>query len=336
LFISGSRNRIQFIVFILTIAMGFQFYIYVSQVLGGDPITVPRPVGVQGFLPIGALLGWKYFILTGTWDVVHPAAMVILGYAVLISFLLRKSFCSWFCPVGTLSEWVWKLGESTLGKNHRIPIWIDLPLRSVKYFLLGFFVYIITKMSSIEIAAFLESPYYKIADVKMLHFFTKMSMLTAFVLMTLLVLSFFFRNFWCRYACPYGALLGLFSMLSPTRIHRNPETCTNCNQCFHACPFHLPVNTKKQISSPECSGCMDCVNVCPSENTLAFKTPGLKKALKTSRVGLLIVISFISIVYFAKITGHWGNQVSTHEFRAWLEIIESPTVQHPSMRFRKD
>jgi len=335
-FITGIRNWIQLSVFIMTIAIGFQFYIFISQAMNNDPITVPRPVGVEGFLPIGALMGWKLFLLSGTWDIVHPASMVILGYAVLISFLLRKSFCGWFCPVGTLSEWVWKLGKSILGKNYRIPTWIDLPLRSVKYILFGFFGYIITKMTVSEIAAFIESPYYKIADVKMLHFFTRMSMLTAVVIVILIVLSLFFRNFWCRYACPYGALLGIFSLISPTRIHRNPETCINCEQCYQACPFHLPVNTKKQVYSPECSGCMDCVNICPSKNTLELKTSWLKNALKTSQAGLLIVIAFISVVYMAKISGHWKSQIPEHNFRVWLEMIDSPTIQHPSVQFKKE
>ncbi len=62
------------------------------------------PAGVEGFPPIGALMGWTRFLATSTWDGVHPAGMVILGFAGLISLLGRKSFCGWFCPVGTLSE----------------------------------------------------------------------------------------------------------------------------------------------------------------------------------------------------------------------------------------
>ena len=38
----------------------------------------------------------------------------------------------------------------------------------------------------------------------------------------LVVLSVVTKNFWCRYLCPYGALMGLLSMLSPTRIVRDP------------------------------------------------------------------------------------------------------------------
>jgi len=335
-FLNGIRNYIQLAVFVMTAAIGFQFYIYVSQLTGSGPVTVPRPEGVEGFLPIGALMGWKHFITTGAWDIIHPAAMVFLGFAVFVSFLLPKSFCSWFCPVGTLSEWIWKFGEIKLGKNYQIHKWIDLPLRGLKYGLLVFFVYIISQMNAADIGSFLESPYYKTADVKMLYFFARISGFAAIVLVLLVVLSIFFRNFWCRYACPYGALLGIFSIFSPSRIRRNPETCTNCNKCHHACPFHLPVNQKTHILSPDCSGCMDCVGVCPSKDTLNLKSLLFDKILNIPQVGLLVVIIFFSMVYFATITGHWRSQLPENELRMWIKQENISESQHPSVQFKRN
>ena len=333
-FLSGYRNWVQLSIFVMTIAMGFQFYLYASQAAGDGPISIYKPMGVEGFLPIGALMGWKYFFSTGIWEGTHPASMVFLGFAVLISVIFKKSFCGWFCPVGTLSEWVWKIGELKLGKNYKMYPWLDLPLRSLKYLLLGFFLYIITRMSSADIATFFENPYYKIADLKMLYFFTKISFFTLVVLFVLIVLSFFFKNFWCRYACPYGALLGVFSLLSLTRIHRDTKKCTDCGQCEKVCPYHLPVNTKEHIFSPECCACMDCVNICPSKNTLAIKTIIPKKTITTSQMGLGIIMIFLSIVYFAGITGHWKSNLSDGDFRKWLKISESSEVQHPSVKFK--
>ena len=40
---------------------------------------------------------------------VHPSAMVLVGIFLLSSLLLKKTFCSWLCPVGTISEALWKL-----------------------------------------------------------------------------------------------------------------------------------------------------------------------------------------------------------------------------------
>jgi len=45
-----------------------------------------------------------------------------------------------------------------------------------------------------------------------------LSALGIFALLTLLV-----KNFWCRYLCPYGALLGILSRFSPTAVRRNDQ-----------------------------------------------------------------------------------------------------------------
>ncbi len=194
-FLSSLRNQFQLVIFMLTLAIGLQFFLFVEQAGNGGPVTIHRPAGVEGFLPIGALLGWKQFLTTGTWDPFHPAAMVILFYAGAISLLLRKSFCSWFCPVGTMSEWFWKLGHRLLGKNIRLPAALDWLLRSLKYILLSFFVLITFKMAPAEIASFMNSPYYKLADVKMLHFFTRIGTVALMIVMELNVLAPFVRNF---------------------------------------------------------------------------------------------------------------------------------------------
>ena len=77
-FFSSLRNRFQLVLFLMTLVIGLQFYFFVEQAGNGGPITIQRPAGVEGFLPIGALLGWKQLLTTGIWDPVHPAAMVIL------------------------------------------------------------------------------------------------------------------------------------------------------------------------------------------------------------------------------------------------------------------
>jgi len=326
----GVRNYVQLGVFLLTVGIGIHFFMYVHQAAGEGAITVSRPAGVEGFLPIGALMGWKLFLLTGIWDPVHPAAMVILGFAAVISLGLRKSFCGWFCPVGTLSEWLWKGGRKLFGRNYKVPLWLDFPLRSLKYLLLAFFVWTIFSMSRLAILAFLQGPYYKMSDVKMLFFFTQMSTITAASLISFALVSLVVRNFWCRYLCPYGALMGLLSLFSPTRVQRNPETCIDCKRCSEVCPYHLPVDRKLRILSPECNGCMDCTLVCPVKNTLELKTKGVsKKAWSVARLGAVILVLYLGLVYAASITGHWKSSVSEKEFRVRLQEIHSAKYTHP-------
>ena len=326
------RNWIQLGVFALTIAVGVQFLVYVTQAAGDGPITVERPAGVEGFLPIGALMGWKLYAFTGMWDPIHPAAMVILGFAMGISLLFRKSFCGWFCPIGTLSEWVWKLGRRIFGRNFRLPTWLDYLLRSLKYVLLGFFVFAVSSMNVQATAGFITGDYYKLSDVKMLHFFTRMSLLTGGVLAVLTLLSLLVQNFWCRYLCPYGALTGLLAMVSPTAVSRDAESCIGCGRCDRACANRLPVQTQLRVYSPECSGCMECTRACPVEGTLKMRTAGVRRPWTALAMGLAVAGIFVGAVYTAKISGHWRSRVPETEFRMLLKHIDSPRIAHPPFR----
>lgn len=330
------RHLFQLLVLLIIFALGLQFYLYVRQAAGSGPITISRPSGVDGFLPIGALMGWKRFLLAGQWDMVHPAAMVILGWAVALSIALRKAFCGWFCPVGTISEWCWQIGRRIFGRSWRLPVWLDIPLRGVKYLLLGLFLWAIGTMDTGQIAEFMHSPYYKLSDVKMLHFFTRMSALTAIVLLVLVLLSFITQHFWCRYLCPYGALLGVFSIFSPSRIRRRESSCIECGRCDRVCPCHLPVSRKRSIVSPECIGCMDCVAACPAKQTLALSCPGLAQRFWTvHKAALFIGLFLVLTVYLAQITGHWRSGVPDMEVRARLAFIDDPGNAHPSVNFSR-
>ena len=74
----------------------------------------------------------KYFVMTGFVPDVHPAGMFLLIAFLAMSVIFCKAFCSWICPIGTLSEWLWQGGADLFGKNYRLPRWADLPLRSLK------------------------------------------------------------------------------------------------------------------------------------------------------------------------------------------------------------
>jgi len=64
----------------------------------------------------------------------------------------------------------------------------------------------------------MSTPYGLVADVKMLNFLRDIGQTAAIVIGLLVLLSMLIQNFWCRYLCPYGALLGITSLLSPVKI----------------------------------------------------------------------------------------------------------------------
>ena len=128
------RFAVQAVFFTLNIWIGFQFYLWVRWAeTGGQTPALSRPAGVEGWLPIEGLMQFKYVLLSGHLPRLHPAAFFLFTVFALSSLLLRKSFCGWLCPVGTVSEYLWKYGRRVFGRNFRLPRWLDLPLRSLKF-----------------------------------------------------------------------------------------------------------------------------------------------------------------------------------------------------------
>ena len=311
------RRSLQGAFLLLNLWIGTRFYTWVRQFEVGPAATpVTRPAGVEGWLPIAGLMNLKYWLLSGEIPRFHPAAMFLLLAFLTIAFLFRKAFCSWLCPIGTISEYLWRAGKKIFHRNFFLPRWLDLPLRGLKYFLLGFFVWAISTMSAVVIRDFMTTPYGLIADVKMLNFFrnigeTGLVVIGLFVLASVLV-----PNLWCRFLCPYGALLGLTSWFSPMKIRRDPDPCIDCAKCAKACPSNLPVDKLIKIQSVECTGCMECVVVCPADGALSMRLPQMLTANKGRlavpgwAIAAGVAVLFLGVAGFAKATGHWNSPIS--------------------------
>jgi polyferredoxin len=311
----------------LNVWIGVQFYTWVRFLeSGGASRAASRPPGVDGWLPIAALMNLKAFVMMQRVPPIHAAGMFLLIAFLAISLLLKKAFCSWLCPVGTISEFLWKLGRRVFGRNLALPRWLDLPLRSIKYLLFFFFGWAIARMPVDEIAAFMQSPYGLIADVKLLNFFRFIGTTGLTVIGVIALLSVFVQNFWCRYLCPYGALLGLTSLLSPVTIRRDPEACIDCAKCAKACPWRLPVDTLPSVRSAECTLCMQCTAVCPARGALEVKV-GQRLPLPAWSVAAAIAFIFLAVVAVARLSGHWRPNVPPEVYQPLVTNAEG--VSHP-------
>jgi polyferredoxin len=320
-YVQPLRIAIQwaFLFFILFIGIRFtQFVSYFSS--GGALSFVPRPAAVEGFLPISALMGLKDWYTNGSINTIHPAAVVIFLSVILVSLLLKRSFCSWICPVGTVEEILWKLGFRYLRRNFKPPVWLDLTLRGLKYLLLFFFLYnIVWQMPAQAIAGFLNSDYHKIADVRLLDFFLNLAGVPLLVISFLAVISIPVKNAFCRYLCPYGALLGLVSMLSPVKVTRDKNSCVSCGVCNRFCPSYLPVMTKERIHSPECIGCWRCISNCRAEGALEMKLPGNRISIAGVIFAALVIGIFWGGSMVGKATGHWKSSITVAEYVRLLQ-----------------
>jgi len=70
-------------------------------------------------------------------DPVHPSGFIMFTAILGVSLVMKKGFCGWICPVGTLSQYVWMAGERIFGRNFRFGRFTDISLRSLKYILMA-------------------------------------------------------------------------------------------------------------------------------------------------------------------------------------------------------
>jgi len=183
-------------------------------------------------------------------------------------------------------------------------------------------------MDELLLKKFIFSPYNKVADIKMLLFFSNISEFAIWTLIILIVFSIIIKNFWCRYLCPYGALLGFLSILSPIKVTRNKETCTDCRKCTKACPHLITVHSLDRINSDECTGCALCVDACPEADTLDFKVTKKSRPIPTWVFGLSVVLIFVLGTTIARITGHWHNSIGDQEYKRRVQEINKPIYDH--------
>ncbi len=260
----------------------------------------------------------KFFLFTGIVEPLHPAALIMFVAIIAVSFFIKKGFCGWICPIGTLSQLFWMAGEKLFGKNFRMEKYTDGIVRSLKYILMALFLIVIgIAMLPNMMVLFFLTDYYKTADVRTMNVFAQMSTITLCVLVALGVLSLLYKNFWCRYLCPYGALLGLLSCAGPVKIKRDEEKCLHCGACTKSCPSLIDVERKDAINSPECFSCMTCMSSCPSKDAIniTLKVGKTRRAFKPYLHPLLLVIVLYLVIGIGMATGNWQSHVPYEDYK---------------------
>lgn len=155
-------------------------------------------------------------------DSYHLPLTVLLFFLlpILFAFLFGRVFCAGVCPFGALQELV-------NVKNYRISEAITAALKVIPWLYLIFAVLYAVTRSQFIICQF--DPFIGIfrlgGDMGLILFGA-----------LLLVMSIFTGRPFCRFLCPYGALLSLFSSVSIWKIKLTRKSCINCELCHNSCP----------------------------------------------------------------------------------------------------
>jgi len=246
------------------------------------------------FFRLDALVGVSAMLSARAWIPRLGLVIFVLG----LTLLVGRAWCGWVCPLGTLLEW---LGPRKGRADLSTPC---SGVRRIKYGLLLLTlaaalwgslallvldpVTLLTRTSTIAILpAFnqavtaVEKSAYRVPLLQPLVdsterslrgtilpttqpvFFQNVAIMLLFC--AILVLNWRWERSWCRFACPLGALLGLFSKVSFLHLTLG-DSCSRCGRCARVCRLGaIEEEGRYAIASSECTLCLDCMRACPEQ-----------------------------------------------------------------------
>ena len=246
-----------------------------TLVESGGGIPLLSNASLHSLCPFGGVVTIYQYATVGTFvQKIHESAFVLMVIGFMLALLFGPVFCGWVCPLGTVQEWVAKWGRKLFKRryNHFVPPHIDRVLRYARYLVLAWVVYVTAASGTLIFADY--DPYFAL-----FNFWSGEVAWTALGILGLtLGLSLFVERPWCKYACPYGAVLGLTNLFRVFKIKRAESTCKADGACSIMCPMNIPVDTVKTVRDHQCIACLECTSeaICPVVSTVVFSTGGVK------------------------------------------------------------
>lgn len=249
--------------------------IVVSHTLEESGVHLPfvSNASLHAICPFGGIVTFYDFVTSGTIvKKLHESSIVLMVLVFIMSIMVGPAFCGWVCPLGSFQEWIGKIGKKVFKRkyNNFVPQGLDKLLRYLRYFVLIWVIYATAKTG---VLIFLEvDPYYAL-----FNFWTGEVAIGSLIVLGLTIVgAFFVERPWCKYLCPYGALLGITNLFRIFKIRRKNNSCIQCGDCDYNCPMNIKVSEKDVVYNHQCITCLQCTSEhsCPVPNTVTLSTKG--------------------------------------------------------------
>lgn len=149
------------------------------------------------------------------------AVGVFFAAPLVVALFFGRAFCAAVCPHGALQD-------LALVRPVEVPKWLEHGLGVVPFLFLGAGVAFAATGAAFVICRY--DPF-----VPIFRMTGGMGMVLAGGVFV--AVSLFVGRPYCRFVCPFGALLRMASALSRWRVRITPDTCTQCRLCSGTCPF---------------------------------------------------------------------------------------------------
>lgn len=169
-------------------------------------------------------IGAPQNIILGLCDPNYAVPLTVIAFFALplmVALFAGRAFCAGVCPHGALQDLL-------LIKPVKVPGWLEHGLGVLPFIFLGFGLSFAATGTGFPICRY--DPIVPIFRLNGPALLISLAALT-------LVLGLFVGRPYCRFLCPYGALLKLASLASKWRVRVTPDFCTQCQLCENSCPF---------------------------------------------------------------------------------------------------
>jgi polyferredoxin len=246
-----------------------------TLVANGGGIPFLSSASMHALCPFGGVVTIYQYATTGTFvQHIHEAAFALMVIGFVLAILFGPVFCGWVCPLGTVQEWVSSLGKKFFKRrfNHFVPAKLDSLLRYTRYLVLAWVLYMTATTGTLVFISY--DPYNALFNL----WSSEVAVGGVIVLAVTLGLSLFVERPWCKYACPYGAVLGISNLFRIFSIRRSETTCKADGACSIMCPMNIAVDTKTTVRDHQCISCLECTSeaICPVAKTVVFSNRGVK------------------------------------------------------------
>jgi polyferredoxin len=253
---------------------------YIFAILAG---LVGTPVGSHNFSIVFVWIAW--------WAILILIAVPFFG----------RSWCA-VCPIPLPGEWLQR--GAVLVPPDKRPEWLNrrwprafrnIWLQNISFLLLALFSSVLLttpNITGIVLAAML---------------FAAIGLSTVFE-----------RRSFCRYLCPVGGFIGLYSQTAPIELRiKDKQVCAACEgkPCYngsaegYGCPWDVfPGGLTK---NSYCGLCMECIRTCPHDNIAvnvrSFSADLAKPSARMDEAFKAFIMLGSAMIYAGVLLGPWGT-----------------------------
>jgi ferredoxin len=252
---------------------------YIFAILAG---LIGTPVGSHNFSIVFVWIAW--------WAVLILVAVPFFG----------RGWCA-VCPIPLPGEWLQRGAvlsppdKKTKWLNLRWPKFLrNIWLQNISFLLLALFSSVLLttpNITGIVLAAML---------------FAAIGLSTIFE-----------RRAFCRYLCPVGGFIGLYSQTAPIELRiKDKQVCVKCEgkPCYngsangYGCPWDVfPGGLSKNT---HCGLCMECIRTCPHDNIAInlrpFSADLAKPSTRMDEAFKAFIMLGSAMIYAGVLLGPWG------------------------------